>query len=173
MKNKNKHIPPLGMNTKTTLEKIISGGQTGADRAGLDAALKHNIETGGWCPAGRRAEDGIIPDRYQLTETKTREYETRTRKNVRDSDGTLILNLGELGGGTLKTAEYAEKRGKPCLVVQLDDMTRQDLQKVTVWLKEQDISVLNVAGPRESKCPGIYQQSLDFLCGLFPDKRHS
>jgi predicted Rossmann fold nucleotide-binding protein DprA/Smf involved in DNA uptake len=154
---------------KVMPEKIVSGGQTGTDRAALDVAMKHIIETGGWCPAGRRAEDGVIPDCYQLTETKARNYATRTKRNVRESDGTLVLNLGELDGGTLQTVEYAEKRGKPCLVVQLDDAVHPDPQEVAEWLKEQSICVLNVAGPRESKRSGIYRQSFGFLDRLLKE----
>jgi hypothetical protein len=143
--------------------KIISGGQTGADRAALDVAMLHGIATGGWCPAARRAEDGVIPDCYQLMETPARNYATRTKWNVRDSDGTLTLNLGELDGGTLETVEYARKLNKPCLVVQLDEENHQSLQEVCKWMRENAVHVLNVAGPRESKRSGIYQQSFDFL----------
>jgi hypothetical protein len=145
------------------VDGIVSGGQTGADRAGLDAAMSLGIATGGWCPAGRRAEDGMIPDRYRLTETATREYATRTRRNVRESDGTLVLNLGALDGGTLATVAYAGKRCKPCRVVQLDDAACLSSQDIAEWLKLHDIRVLNVAGPRESKRPGIYLQGCDFL----------
>jgi predicted Rossmann fold nucleotide-binding protein DprA/Smf involved in DNA uptake len=148
---------------KVELEKIVSGGQTGTDRAALDVAMKYGIETGGWCPAGRKAEDGVIPESYQLTETKARNYATRTKRNVRDSDGTLVLNLGEFDGGSLQTVEYAEKRGKPCLVVQLDNAGHLGSLEVTNWLMEHGIRVLNVAGPRESKRPGIYRQSFEFL----------
>ena len=112
---------------------------------------------------GRKAEDGVIPAKYELTETKSRNYATRTRRNVRNSDGTLVLNLGELDGGTLQTVEYAEKRGKPCLVIQLDNATHPDPQMVAEWLKEQNIRFLNVAGPRESKRPGVYRQSFEFM----------
>lgn len=145
------------------LEKIISGGQTGTDRAALDVAMKYGIESGGWCPAGRKAEDGFIPENYQLMETSARNYATRTKWNVRDSDGTLVLNLGELDGGTLETVEYARKYDKPCLVVQVDDAVCVDPQKIAEWLKAQCIRVLNVAGPRESKRPGIYHKSFQFL----------
>ena len=87
------------------VKKIISGGQTGADRAGLDVALTVGLPIGGWCPQGRRAEDGPIPDGYPLVETAERNYQTRTRRNVEDSDGTLILNLGKLDGGTAFTVK--------------------------------------------------------------------
>lgn len=142
---------------------IISGGQTGTDRAALDVAMLHDIATGGWCPAGRRAEDGIIANSYQLTETTARNYATRTKWNVRDSEGTLVLNLGALDGGTLETVEYARGYDKPCLVVQLDEENNRSLQVVNTWMIENAVYVLNVAGPRESKRAGIYQQSFDFL----------
>ena len=145
------------------LDKIVSGGQTGVDRAALDAALFLGIAIGGWCPAGRRAEAGNIPDRYPLTETKSRDYAVRTRCNVRESDGTLVLNVGALDGGTLVTAAYAGKRRKPYLVVQLDDPRHEGPEEVKAWLQEHGIRVLNVAGPRASKRPGIYQQSREFL----------
>jgi predicted Rossmann-fold nucleotide-binding protein len=133
---------------KFNLDKIISGGQTGADRAALDVAMKHDIATGGWCPAGRKAEDGLIPDCYQPTETKSRNYATRTKWNVRNSDGTLVLNLGVLDGGTLETVGYAASIKKPCLVVQLDDANHSSLQEVVTWLHDNRVRDLNVAGPR-------------------------
>ena len=102
------------------LYKLISGGQTGVDRAGLDVALALGLAIGGWCPQGRRAEDGILPDRYPLTETPEPDYETRSRRNVEDADGTLILKRGQLDGGTALTASYARQIGKPCLVVALE-----------------------------------------------------
>lgn len=149
------------------LEKIISGGQSGADRAGLDAALAFGIPVGGSCPRGRRAEDGAIPDCYPLVESRARTYGVRTRMNVRAADGTLVLNLGALSGGTLATIDYAEKRKKPCLVVQLDDGGHVTLDMVAEWLKTNDICTLNVAGPREGKAPGVYTMAFSFLERLF------
>ena len=95
------------MNAEIRRLKIISGGQTGADRAALDVALTLSLPIGGWCPQGRRAEDGVIPDRYPLLETPERNYQARTRRKIEDSDGTLILNLGQLGGGTALTVAHA------------------------------------------------------------------
>src|SRR5262245_54833883 len=92
--------------------KIISGGQSGVDRAALDVALELGIPCGGWCPKGRRAEDGPLPDRYPLDETQTSFYPERTRRNVRDSDGTLILADGAAKGGTALTIELAEQMQK-------------------------------------------------------------
>lgn len=144
-----------------TIEKIISGGQTGVDRAALDVALELGIPCGGWCPQGRRAEDGVIASKYPLQETEARNYQTRTKLNVHDSDGTLILNRGDLSGGTAYTTHLAETMGKPYLVVGLDQSP--DPQNVVVWLQERKIFTLNVAGPREDKCPGIHGEAVRFL----------
>ena len=134
--------------------KVVSGGQTGVDRAALDVGLTLGLIVGGWCPKGQRAEDGIIPNRYPLVETPEPDYETRTRRNVEDSDGTLILNLGKLDTGTAGTADHARKVGKPCLVVALEEGIDPDVFRA--WLADNHIAILNVAGPRESKRPGVY-----------------
>lgn len=140
------------------VQVIVSGGQTGVDRAALDVAIAHGVEHGGWCPAGRRAEDGPLDARYHLTETERDGYRARTVWNVRDSDATLILNLGELEGGSLETQRIAERRGKPVRVVQLDSpVTDADLEALRTWLRVNAVARLNVAGPRESKRPGVYQ----------------
>ena len=146
------------------LEKLVSGGQTGADRAALDAALEVGIEIGGWCPKGRRAEDGAIPERYPLAETPERGYRARTRRNVEDADGTLVLNVGKLDGGTALTVRHARKTGKPCLVVQLEDGL--DPAVFRAWLARHRIGVLNVAGPREGKRPGIHAAALACMTAL-------
>lgn len=143
------------------MEKIVSGGQTGVDRAALDVALELDIPCGGWCPQGRSAEDGQIPARYPLRETEGRKYKFRTSLNVRDSDGTLILNLGPLEGGTGLTKILAVKLRRPYLVVELDG--EHDMQELRRWLLENNVQVLNVAGPRESKRPGIHQLAVSFL----------
>lgn len=147
----------------TLVDQIISGGQSGADRAALDVALALGIPAGGWCPAGRRAEDGVIPARYPLTETTSAIHAVRTRANVRTGDGTLVFNLGELDGGTLLTATYAAGRGRPCFLVQLDEPGHPTPAELAAWLRDNRIRILNVAGPRESKRPGIYQQVRTFL----------
>lgn len=144
------------------LELIISGGQTGVDRAALDVALDRGITAGGWCPLGRRAEDGIIPDRYPLTETTRANYFDRTKKNILESDGTLILNVGQMSSGTLATYKFA-KRKKPCLVIQLDEHKTGIETEIIDWLKQNNIRKLNVAGPREAKAPGINKKSYDLL----------
>ena len=153
---------PPGSFPRPFPEKIVSGGQTGVDRAALDAALALGLPCGGWCPKGRRAEDGAIPERYPVAETESEAYEERTRLNVGDADATMILVSGPLSGGTGLTAETAEAEGKPCLVA--DPLTSSpDPQAVADWLAENRVRVLNVAGPRESTQPGIYQAAADFL----------
>jgi hypothetical protein len=146
--------------------KVVSGGQTGVDRAALDAALAAGLPAGGWCPRGRRAEDGPIPDRYPLRETPAAEYRVRTEWNVRDSDGTLILTEGPLTGGTLATAEFARDWYRRPLLV-LDLGASPDATTVLDWIAAQRIEVLNVAGPRESKCPGIHGGAKAFLAVVF------
>ena len=144
--------------------KIVSGGQTGVDRAAWDAALALGIELGGWCPRGRRAEDGDIDGRYPLRETPSRIYSQRTEWNVRDSDATLILCRGDMTGGTRLTANIADRYGRPLLALDLD--SDPDLGSVLDWLEAHRVGVLNVAGPREGGAPGIYAQSLVFLAQL-------
>jgi hypothetical protein len=144
--------------------KIISGGQTGADRAALDWAIEHRFAHGGWCPLGRKAEDGIIAAKYQLTETDSVNYRARTVRNVLESDATLIANNGELDGGSLETLRIAERHGKPVRVVQLDHApTDRDIEQIHDWLRQSPIVILNIAGPRESKRPGIYCATRDLL----------
>ncbi len=147
--------------------KIVSGGQTGADRAALDVAIEHGVKHGGWCPQGRYAEDGRIPEKYELQELPEGGYWQRTKRNVIDSDATLILNLGELDGGSLATLGFSEKFEQPHLVVQFDYGVRErELEMVRNWLGEQAIAILNVAGPRESKRPGIYRLTYELLGSL-------
>lgn len=143
---------------------IISGGQTGADRAALDFAIAHGIEHGGWCPLGRRAEDGPLDAKYCLVETEREGYRARTVRNVRDSDATLILNLGELEGGSLETRRIAERRRMPVRVVQVDAPPADaKLDELREWLRVNVVARLNVAGPRESKRPGVYQAARAML----------
>lgn len=146
------------------LEQVISGGQTGVDRAALDAALSLHIPVGGWCPKGRRSEDGYIPDRYPLQETPSTDYKLRTEWNVRDSDGTLVLTAGKATGGTALTITTAEKHKKPCLVLDLAEMPAPGA--VAQWIEANRIRTLNVAGPRESGVHGIYEKSLHFIQGF-------
>ena len=136
--------------------KIVSGGQTGADRAALDWAIDHAVPHGGWCPRGRRAEDGPIPARYLLSETPSERYEERTEWNVRDSDGTVILTLSDaLTGGSLATAEYAHALAKPCLHVSRLADGAAAADALRRFVDAHGIAVLNVAGPRASGEPGV------------------
>ena len=146
------------------LRKIVSGGQTGVDRAALDAGLNHDVPVGGWCPRGRRAEDGVIPDRYPLKETPSDAYEQRTAWNVRDSDGTLIITSGGLEGGTALTMTEAKRQGRPVLHVRTTDAV--PIPMIRAWGEDHDIRVLNVAGPRASEAEGIYEKARRILDAL-------
>lgn len=135
------------------IEQVISGGQTGVDRAALDWATLNGIAHGGWCTKGRRAEDGRIPDRYALQEMPQHNYLQRTKRNVREAEATLIItSSSELLGGSLFTRDYANKLGKPCVHVYQADGWRRRMKPISDL---QSIRVLNVAGPRASKAPGI------------------
>jgi hypothetical protein len=170
--------------------KIVSGGQTGADRAALDAAIDCGVPHGGWCPKGRRAEDGPISDRYHLQETESEWYPERTRANVADSDGTLIFSHGPLTGGSLLTKQFAKELGKPCVHIDLNDGFPVDsvqdghslekmfpnLGSLKIRLSRggkmlgEDGWVLNVAGPRESTDPQIYDAVYERMTLLLQDQ---
>jgi len=144
------------------LRRIISGGQTGVDRGGLEAAMELGLEHGGTCPAGRRAEDGMIPERYVMEEHWNSAYPPRTKKNVADADATLILTLGtHVTAGTRLTARLAQESGKPWLAVNME--SPQAVEKLLTWLQEVEPEVLNVAGARESKFRGIQRTAAAFL----------
>lgn len=131
--------------------KIVSGGQTGADRAALDFALEHGLPHGGWCPHGRLAEDGTIDRCYRLRPTPSAAYAQRTEWNVRDSDGTVIFSIGRtLHGGSLLTVEYARRLGKPWLHLARSGGLRHPEQMLAEFIETRHIRVLNVAGPRAS-----------------------
>lgn len=139
---------------KTPLTKIVSGGQTGVDRGALDAALEASFPCGGWCPAGRVAEDGPIAPRYPLIELPGSSYEERTLRNVLDSDGTAILYRGELEGGTRLTAEHCQVSGKPCELLNAARLSPDEAaREIIAFIAGRNIRVLNVAGPRASKWP--------------------
>lgn len=149
-------------------ERIVSGGQSGVDRAALDAAMEVGIEVGGWCPAGRWAEDGPIDERYPLRETESSEPAERTRKNVEDSDATLVICRGGPAGGTALTIELAAEIDRPLLIVDpsSSDAT-QVLATIRRWLEEVRPRILNVAGPRESEQPGAGDRTRSLLRGVF------
>lgn len=149
------------------VQRIVSGGQTGVDRAALDAAIALGIEHGGWCPQGRIAEDGVISADYLLREAESSEYPVRTERNIVDSDGTLILFRERLYGGTELTRRLAVKCEKPHFLVNLEGNV--DLVAARQWLRVNEIRVLNVAGPRESNSPGIGQSAFDFIRLLLSD----
>ena len=146
------------------INSIVSGGQTGADRAGLDAAIAFGIPHGGWCPKGRVAEDGIIPERYQLTETEGASYLARTERNVKHSDGTVIFTIGPIAGGSSRTADFARRHRKPWLHLRLDQMdAEQAADLVGRFVLSEAIGTLNVAGSSESREPGIHDSALGVL----------
>ena len=141
--------------------RVVSGGQTGVDRAALDVALELGLECGGWCPRGRRAEDGAIPAVYPLRETPSQAYGQRTSWNVRDSQATLVLIRGRLRGGSARTVEIAARLERPCLVV---DLAAADAaERVLSFIAATGAHILNVAGPRESNAPGIGDEAAALL----------
>ena len=146
------------------VKKIVSGGQAGVDRGALDAALELGFDCGGWCPLGRRAEDGPIDPRYPLTESDSPRYNVRTEQNTIDSDGTLIITGGRLEGGTRLTLELALQKNRPCRVIDLRQPL--ELEQVIDWLVALEISTLNIAGPRESKQPGIADKTREIVENL-------
>ena len=151
--------------------RILSGGQTGVDRAALDFAIAQQIPHGGWCPAGRRAADGLLDARYQLLETESSGYRQRTKHNVRDADATLIIYRGRLEGGSLLTRDLATGHGKPLLLCDLHAPTEELLAAWQDWLVSHPIAILNIAGPSEARNPGIYLQASTLL-GLFWSTEH-
>ena len=157
------------------VQEIISGGQTGVDQAALDVAIEFNIPYSGYCPKGRLDETGHIPERFKCLKEITGEfkneqenYNARTKMNIEDSDATLIIvpeiPLPEkIKDGTLLTISHAEKTGKPYLIVSLKDELDSASKKITTWLNALKICRINIAGPRESSCPGINEASIQFL----------
>jgi hypothetical protein len=151
------------------LKKIISGGQTGVDRAALDVAIQLGINHGGWMPRGRLAEDGAVPARYQLQEMPTEEYPARTEKNVVESDGTLLISRGSPTGGTDYTRRMALKHGKHLLHIDLS-LGRRPAEAgslIASWIELNRIETLNVAGPRASHDASIYADSVNILTQAF------
>ena len=146
---------------------LLSGGQTGVDRAALDFAMDNKIVCGGWCPRDRIAEDGVIPSKYPLKEAAAKFYSWRTELNVRDSDGTLVIYSGTIGNGTDLTVKMAQKMDKPLIIINLDNIEITLEEKINKWLAENNVEILNIAGPRESTTPGIYKKAYLLLEKLF------
>jgi len=146
------------------IEKIISGGQTGADRAALDFAIDHDMPYGGSVPKGRRTEDGRLPVKYHLQEMPTENYSKRTLQNVLDSEGTVIVSHGFLTGGSALTREFAIQHKKHWIHIDLKELPRQEAaESLSSWLQENEIKVLNIAGPKAGKDPNIYEATLRLL----------
>jgi hypothetical protein len=153
---------------RTYVERIVSGGQTGADRAGLDAARACGLAHGGWVPSGRWAEDGPIDPAYPMQETPLRDLRQRTTWNVRDSEGTVIFIQGTLRGGSLLTRTIARRLGKPVLVLNLSRLSRRRAEaRLRAWLDRYRPRVLNIAGSRASQAPTLYAAVLEILATVF------
>lgn len=157
--------------------KVVSGGQTGVDQAGLLVASEAGLEIGGWCPKGGEDENQMdIRKRHpSLVEATTSNPDERTRLNVRDSDGTLIIVPGwplpeKIKDGTRLTIEEAKRLKRPYLIFNLTDKNH-DVYVIQEWIQKNSIEILNIAGPRESNCPGIYQDSCDMLRNFFEHLR--
>jgi len=153
------------------ISKIVSGAQTGAERGGLDAAISLNLPYGGWVPKGRRAEDGIIPDSYEnLRETDTHAYLARTEANVADSDASLVMACGLPTGGPTRTCSLAEKHGRPHLVVNLAADRKAVITTIVDWLSSLPMpeGVLNIAGSREDKVPGMQSATQAVMSAVIP-----
>jgi len=147
--------------------KIVSGGQTGADRAAIDAAIRLDLPYGGWLPRGRKTEDGTLPLRYALEEMDSDKYRDRTEQNIIDSDGTLIVTYGPLTGGSAMTESMALRHDRPCLILDLELVAMDKaVAALETWLKRYGVRVLNVAGPRASKEPRIYDAVRKLLVAI-------
>ena len=149
------------------LKKIVTGGQSGVDRAALDVAIVYDFPYGGWCPKGRKAEDGLLAAKYQLQETATTDYAERTKLNLTHSDGTLVIVASlpiTVTDGTNLTLSELKKINKPYFLFNLSG--QQTMEDIINWLDIFKIETLNIAGPRESQSPGIYQQSYCLLTKL-------
>jgi hypothetical protein len=157
--------------------KIVSGGQTGVDRAALDVALKHRIDCGGWCPAGRLDEFGRIPDRYPLKELEHGGFTERTLQNVKDSDGTVIIYSGNLGGGTEQTVRFCVDEQRPHELIDASKIsTEKAARSIADLVRKHKINILNVAGPRRSEWPEGYDyayRALDIFVNSIMSKSTS
>lgn len=150
--------------------KIISGGQTGVDRAALDVAILRSMDYGGAIPKGRKAEDGPIDIKYKkLTELNSKDYNIRTERNVIDSDATIVFTYARPSGGTAYTINCLVKHKKPYLLVDLKAKSKLwGINTIKEWLQKNNFRVINIAGPRESEVPGIYSRVFDILKEVFP-----
>ena len=158
------------------IKKIVSEGQTGADRAGLDVAIRWGFPYGGWCPKGRKAEDGIIGGQYQLIETPSASYLQRTERNVRDSDATVIFTIAPtLTGGSKRTAEFAEKHKKPWIhLTQRSSSYESPALLLQQFITDNGVETLNVAGTRGSKEPGVWKFAYETLeTAFFSEQAHA
>ncbi|MCW5203621.1 putative molybdenum carrier protein [Desulfobulbus sp. US4] len=154
------------------MKKIISGGQTGADRAALDAAIERGIPHGGWLPKGRVTEDGPLGQEYCLQELDSYRYRDRTRKNVVESDGTLIVSYGPLTSGSALTEALAIRHDRPCLHLNMEYFSQDEaVQAVEQWLARNTIETLNVAGPRASSDERIYETVRELILGINTGER--
>jgi hypothetical protein len=159
------------------VRKIISGGQTGADRAGLDFAIEVGLAHGGYVPKGRKAEDGRIDEKYHLVELSSSSYPERTKRNVREGDGTIILSLNDtLSSGSALTLSYAQHTRKPVLRLHNSETGRDSLpqqaRRLKDFIESNAIEVLDVAGPRESNEPGVYDFTLQILRQYWQEGEH-
>ena len=147
--------------------KVISGAQTGVDRAALDAALESGVEIGGWCPEGRIAEDGIIPEKYPVRELLNSGYRQRTKRNVIDSDGTVIIYFGYPSGGTEQTIVFCIKERKPYVLIDAEELTiERASRKIGAFVSQNTISVLNVAGPRAGGESRAYEYAKNVILSV-------
>ncbi len=150
------------------IKKVISGGQTGADKAALDVAIELGIQHGGWIPKGRMVEDGRLTDKYKLQETKNIGYSQCTELNILESDGTLILTHGKLTGGSVLIQQISKKHNRPCLHIDLNEINEpKAVQIISTWIEARKMKTMNVTGPRVGKDPEIYEAAKRILITVF------
>ena len=163
----------VGAAARVKALKIISGGQTGVDRAALDVALRHGIECGGWCPTGRIDEVGKIPDRYPVQELQSGGFTERTLQNVKDSDGTVVIYPGELRGGTEQTVRFSVDLERPRQLIDASKISAEEAAKlIAEFVRENKIGILNVAGPRQSEWPEGYDYASRALTAFLMAPSH-